>query len=170
MIMKLSSPPLHVAIGASPPTNVSAQPASPTSIRISWTPPASGAAVVGYRIYYQAEGEQGSLSDYGSVDVGASSTQHTLSDLQGGLLYTVTMVTKSHYLPSTVAGPVTAVLGKYVPNNWISQIIVPTFITISVLAHLYILSSHRQGEGCQRHSTVGVLGCFKEHTPLHHLL
>ena len=104
--------PLHVITGASPPTNLSAQPTSPTSIRISWTPPASGATVVGYRIYYLAERAQGGPINHGSVDVGASPTQHALADLQGGLLYTVTMVTKSHYLPSTVAGPVTAVLGK----------------------------------------------------------
>ena len=68
--------------------------------------------MVGYRMYYHAERAQGGPINHGSVDVGASATQHTLSDLQGGVLYAVTMVTKSHYLPSTVAGPVTAVLGK----------------------------------------------------------
>ena len=28
------------------------------------------------------------------------------------------------------------------------------------------LPSHGNGEGCQCHSSVGVLGCCKEHTPL----
>ena len=40
---------MYLITGPSPPTSLSAQPASPTSIRISWTPPASGATVVGYR-------------------------------------------------------------------------------------------------------------------------
>ena len=68
--------------------------------------------MVGYRIYYQAERDQDGPIKYGSVDVDASVTQHTLSDLQVDLVYTITMVTNSHYLPSIMAGPVTAVLGK----------------------------------------------------------
>jgi len=84
--------PLYVVTGASPPSNLSAQPTSPTSIRNSWTPPASGATVVGYRIYYQAEGSQDTHTNPSSVDVGASTTQHTLSDLQGGIWYTITVV------------------------------------------------------------------------------
>jgi len=74
--------PLYVIIGASPPTNLSAQPTSPTSIRISWTPPASGATVVGYRISYQAEGSQDTHTNPSSVDIGASTTQYILSSLQ----------------------------------------------------------------------------------------
>jgi len=69
--------------------------------------------VVGYRINYHAERPQDGPINHGSVDVGASATQHTLSDLKPDLVYTITMVTKSQYLPSVVAGPVTAVLGKH---------------------------------------------------------
>ena len=101
-----------IPIGASPPTSLSAQPTSPTSIRISWIPPASGPTVVGYRIYYQAEGSQDNLTDPSRVDIGASTTQHTLSGLQGGIWYTITMVTKSQYLPSNVVGPVNVTLRK----------------------------------------------------------
>ena len=105
-------PPLHIVTGASPPTNLSAEPTSPTSIRVSWTPPASGATVVGYRIYYHAEGSQDNPTNHSSVDVGASAAQHALS-LQGGVLYTITLVTMSQYLPSTVTGPVTVTLRKF---------------------------------------------------------
>ena len=65
---------------------------------------------MGYRIYYQAEGSQD--TNPSSVDVGASTTQHTLSGLQGGIWYTITMVTKSQYLPSNVVGPVNITLRK----------------------------------------------------------
>ena len=103
-----------VITGASPPTNLSAQPTSPTSIRVSWNPPASGPTVVGYQIYYQAEGSQDIHTDLSSVDIGASGTQHTLSALQGGIWYIITMVTKSQYLPSNVVGPVNISLRKYI--------------------------------------------------------
>ena len=68
--------------------------------------------MVGYRIYYQAEGSQDNPTTPSSVDIGASATQHTLSGLQGGIWYTITVVTKSQYLPSTVVGPVRVTLRK----------------------------------------------------------
>ena len=102
--------PLHAVTGASPPTDLSAQPASPTSIRISWTPPVPEITVAGYIINYQAEGDQDSPIKNGSVDIFANATQHTLSDLQEGLWYTITMVAKSR---STVAGPVRVTLSKF---------------------------------------------------------
>ena len=105
---------MYLVTGPSPPTSLSAQPASPTSIRISWTAPASGATVVGYRIYYRSEGSQDIHTDLSSVDVGASTTQHTLSGLQGGIWYAITMVSKSQqYLLSIVVGPVNTTLRKY---------------------------------------------------------
>ena len=66
--------------------------------------------MAGYIINYQAEGDQDSPIKNGSVDIFANATQHTLSDLQGGLWYTITMVAKSR---STVAGPVRVTLRKY---------------------------------------------------------
>ena len=63
-------------------------------------------------MYYQAEGGQDNPTSHSSVDVGASATQHTLSDLQGGVLYNITMATMSQYLPSTVTDPVTVTLRK----------------------------------------------------------
>jgi len=69
--------------------------------------------VVGYRISYQAEGSQDTHTTPSSVDVGASTTQHTLSGLQGGFWYSITVVTKSQYVLSTVAGPVIVTLSKF---------------------------------------------------------
>ena len=65
--------------------------------------------MTGYRIYYIA---LGSVPYHGSEDVSANKTQHTLSNLHEGFVYTITMVTKSRYLPSTVSGSIRATLGK----------------------------------------------------------
>ena len=65
--------------------------------------------MTGYRIYYSA---LDSVTNYGSENVGAKKTQHTLSNLCEGFVYTITMVTRSRYLPSTVTGPIRATLGK----------------------------------------------------------
>ena len=66
--------------------------------------------MAGYIINYQAEGDQDSPIKNGSVDIFANATQHTLSDLQEGLWFTITMVAKSR---STVAGPVRVTLSKF---------------------------------------------------------
>ena len=65
--------------------------------------------MTGYQINYRA---LGSVPYHGSEDVSANKTQHTLSNLHEGFVYTITMVTKSRYLPSTVSGPIRATLGK----------------------------------------------------------
>jgi len=141
----------YYIIGASPPTNLSAEPTSPTSIRISWTPPVSEATVVGYQINYHAERPQDGPINHGSVEVGASVTQHTLSDLQGGLVYTITMVAKSQYLPSIMVGPVTAVLGNctnyifIVATLWsfqcLSLIVYPAVVKVKVVNATAVLVS-----------------------------
>ena len=95
-----------IVAGATPPTNITADPDGPTSIKVSWFPPASGATVTGYQIFYRSD------NNHVSVDIPASKKQHTLSKLQGGFVYTITMVTKSNHLPSTVTGPIRATLGK----------------------------------------------------------
>ena len=56
-----------------PPTGLSATQVGPTSIRVSWTAPVSGATVTGYRIFCSGG------TDQGSVDVGASATDHTIT-------------------------------------------------------------------------------------------
>ena len=79
----------------------------PTTVNVSWTAPLSGASVTGYRIYYQTEGDQG------SVDVGASTTQHVLSGLDDGMnCYSIYLVALSVHLPSQVVGPIVIKLGE----------------------------------------------------------
>ena len=65
--------------------------------------------MIGYRIYYRV---LGSVPYRGSVDVSANKTQHIMSNLHEGFVYTITMVTRSQYLPSTVTAPIRATLGK----------------------------------------------------------
>jgi len=89
---------------AEPPTGLNVEPVSPTNIRVSWTAPLSLATVTGYQIYYQTEG------DWGSVAVDANMTNYTLSNLRNGLTYNITIVSLSKHLPSSVVGPQT--LGK----------------------------------------------------------
>ena len=93
------------ATAADPPTDLTVEPVGPTSIRVSWTAPTSVATVTGYRIYYQAEG------DSGSVPVNAGVTSYTLGNLQDHT-YSITMVTLSIHLPSSVVGPEAVTLGK----------------------------------------------------------
>ena len=100
---------LTVVADASPPTGLSAVPINFEKIKVSWLPPTSGATVTGYQIFYKA---LGSVTDYGSVDIAANKKQHILYNLPGGFVYVITMVTKSQHLPSTVAGPIRATLGK----------------------------------------------------------
>ena len=88
-----------------PPTVLSATQVGSTSIRISWTAPTSGATVTGYKMYYRAVGDQG------SVDISANETEYVLLGLQYGLPYTITMVTKSQHLPSRLSSSVRATLG-----------------------------------------------------------
>ena len=62
--------------------------------------------MTGYRIYYQTEGDQG------SVDVGASTTQHVLTGLYGGRNYSIYLVALSAHLPSPAVGPKVVTLGE----------------------------------------------------------
>ena len=62
--------------------------------------------MTGYRIYYQTEGDQG------SVDVGASATQHVLTGLCGGRNYSIYLVALSAHLPSPVVETVVVKLGE----------------------------------------------------------
>ena len=61
--------------------------------------------MTGCQIYYQTEVDQG------SVDVGASATQHTLTGLRGGRNYSIYLAALSAQLPSPVVGPAVVTLG-----------------------------------------------------------
>ena len=79
--------------GASPPTDLTAVQTGPTSINVSWTPPTPLGNTTGYIIYYTNDD---------SVDIDDSSTvAHTLTGLQNGYTYTISIVaTSSSDLPS----------------------------------------------------------------------
>ena len=87
-------------IAANPPTNLNAVRVDPTSIQVSWTAPASGATVMGYRIYYY-DG-----TNMSSVEVSANATGHNLAipHPQSRLRYSIAIVALSFHLPSTMVG------------------------------------------------------------------
>ena len=94
---------------ADPPTDLSATQVGPTSIRVSWTAPVSGATVTGYRISYSGG------TDQGSVDVGASATDHTITinPPLSPLTYSISIITLSSSFPSFMARPIMVTVGKH---------------------------------------------------------
>ena len=80
-------------IGTSPPSGVTAVQTGPTSIIVSWSPSSDA---TGYRIDYESSG-----GDSGSVTVsGGSTDRETLTGLQNGDTYTISIVATSELLPS----------------------------------------------------------------------
>ena len=91
----------HITTAANPPTGLMAVQDSLTSILVSWTAPASGGAShTSYRIFNQTGG--GSEQ---SVTVGPTATSHTLTGLQSGATYSISIVARSNQLPSARVGP-----------------------------------------------------------------
>ena len=88
------------SIVASPPTDLTAVQAGPTSIDVSWTPPTPLGDTTGYIIYYTND------DNTDSVDIdGVSIDEYTLTDLQNGETYTISIIATSQHLPSdTVDG------------------------------------------------------------------
>ena len=70
-----------------------------TSIRVSWSPPTPLGDTTGYRIYYN----DSDSSD--SVDVsGGSTDNYTLTGLQNGTTYTISIVaTSDHFFSKNVS-------------------------------------------------------------------
>ena len=82
---------------ASAPTSVAAVVVDLTSIRVTWTPPSPLGDTTGYIISYTSEGG----SDSGSVTVsGGSTAMRTLSGLQNGATYIITITATSQHFPS----------------------------------------------------------------------
>ncbi len=90
---------------ATPPTNLWAVPERPTGIHVFWTPPTPLGYTTGYRIYYRG-------GSNGSVDVSGGSTDyHTLTGLQNGANYIISIVgTSEHFFSAEVE--VTVSLGE----------------------------------------------------------
>ena len=71
-----------------PPTNVRATVLTPRSVEVTWTV-SSSSDVTGYLISYTTTA---SYTNGGSITVnGRSTTSHTLSNLEEGTLYTITV-------------------------------------------------------------------------------
>ena len=86
------------SIVASPPTDLTAVQTGPTSIDVSWTPPTPLGDTTGYIIYYTND-------DSGSVNVTIDNSTHTLTGLQNGDTYNISIIATSQHLPSdTVDG------------------------------------------------------------------
>ena len=65
--------------------------------------------MTGYRISYSGG------TDQGSVDVGASATDHTITipQLQSHMIYSISIITLSSHLPSSTAGPIMVTVGTH---------------------------------------------------------
>ena len=63
--------------------------------------------MTGYRISYSGG------TDQGSVDVGASTTDHTITvpQPQSHLTYSISIITLSSHIPSSIAGPTMVTVG-----------------------------------------------------------
>ena len=87
---------LYWSPGATPPTDLTAVQAGPTSIDVSWTPPTSLGDTTGYIIYYTNDDNTDSV-----VIDGGLNNEYTLTNLQNGDTYTISIVaTSSSDLPS----------------------------------------------------------------------
>ena len=82
-----------------------------TNVVVSWTAPASDSSVItSYRITYTRTG--GSVQ---SVPVGRNAISHTLSSLESGATYSITIVSLSGTSSSSVEGPVmVTVRGEFI--------------------------------------------------------
>ena len=66
----------------------------PTSIRVTWTPPTPLGDTTGYRISYTG-------GSSGSMDIsGGSTDEYTLTGLQSGTTYTISIVATSEHFYS----------------------------------------------------------------------
>ena len=65
---------------------------------LSWTPPSQ--PITGYRIYIEPRHQ----AEYWYAD--SDSSQFTIHSLQEGVIYNISMLALSSYLPSLIAGPI----------------------------------------------------------------
>ena len=77
-----------------PPTGVTAVQSGPTSVSVSWTAPTSGGPVTRYDIYYVVNG--GPSTSGGSTN----STSYILTNIQVGVLYSISVIAVGTSLPS----------------------------------------------------------------------
>ena len=110
---------IHILLGvliplvASEPTSLALVQEGPTSVRVSWSPPSPLGNTTGYRISYSGGSINSSTS--GIEDISDDSTDtHTLTDLQNGDSYTISIVgTSQHFYSNSVTTSDNIMLGKY---------------------------------------------------------
>ena len=83
------------------------------SVLVSWTPPSGEPAVTGYIIYYQQDGGQRL-----SQSAGSTATTATITGLNEGNNYFITIVATSSTLPSNESEAETITLGSYNSMGW----------------------------------------------------
>ena len=127
-------------IVASPPTNVTVELAGTNNISVSWTATASGPAIIEFWIYYLAQGDQG------AVYLDATSTEYIITNCTIGQQYNITMVALSEYLPSTLVGPESFIIGEmYTGVSKICMFILVPFwklcigILVLQMVHVHII-------------------------------
>ena len=96
----------EIVIVALPPSDVVVVQQTPTSILVSWIP---SSVATGYRIHYNSsEGNQGSKTVSGGF-----TNSYTLTSLQNGVIYTVSVLATSEHVSSeSVRAPHDVGLGK----------------------------------------------------------
>ena len=78
-----------------------------TNVRVSWSPPTPLRDTTGYRISYSG-------GSSGSVDVSDVSTNtYTLTGLENGASYTISILGTSQHLPSDTIQVINIGFGKY---------------------------------------------------------
>ena len=107
--------PEHSA-GTSAPSGLTAVQDGPTSILVSWSPPDPLGDTTGYRIDYT----DGSSSDSVTV-IGGSTDNHTLTGLQNGATYTISIIATSQYLPSETVEVMNVHLGTLYCDTLVTQ-------------------------------------------------
>ena len=82
-----------LTVPVDPPTNVMVSMMTPRSVRVTWTAPLSSSDVTGYLISYNTTA---SYASNGTVMVsGSTTTSGTISNLEEGTTYTITVQSNS---------------------------------------------------------------------------
>ncbi|CAI8037924.1 Receptor-type tyrosine-protein phosphatase F [Geodia barretti] len=91
---------------ASSPTNLMVTQETPTSFRLSWTPPSPLGDTTGYTISYTGGGSSGSVNV-----AGGSTDSFSLTGLDSGETYTISLIGRSRHIPSA------AITAQIVPRQ-----------------------------------------------------
>ena len=95
---------------ASAPTNMTAVQEGLTSIRVSWSPPTPLGDTTGYKIYYN------NSDSNDSVDVSGGSTEnYTLTGLQNGDSYNISILATSEHFFSDISQEISLGLSMKIP-------------------------------------------------------